>query len=154
MQGPFSTACQSFFTLELAQNPPCARCLQTFDLDWTYSAALYPCVAPFVSASCNHDTGCVLDCEQHSCGSCAGDEAEEQCTAYLLGGGGPPSKVCTTSSAANDCVNQAIDQGPASFCNPSLYYGGVGSPTFGAWLQGVGTYYCGLPSSDGGTGGD
>src|SRR5260370_2169714 len=68
--GAHGAGCQAFFAFEQTQKPACAACLQQFDYDFQELTGLFVCAAPFVSASCDHSTGCVSDCVSSSCAMC------------------------------------------------------------------------------------
>ena len=130
--GPASNGCLAFFAFEQANNPSCATCLAPFDVSFQEASGLFACAAPFVSAICDHSTGCASDCLVTSCGQCpagagAGcrnDVTQNQCSPYFQQSG---------------CAIQAIfGPGPAAFCNPQNY-----NNNYGRWLQGVGGHYCG-----------
>lgn len=104
--------------------------LSTFDYDFSELTGLLECVAPFVDASCNHDTACLVDCTDQSCAMCNGSAATSQCQNQVRSG------QCSSYYQGAQCIGPAFF-GPGSFCNPSQYQG-----NFGNWLQGVGKYYC------------
>ncbi len=132
-QGASTAACGSFFQYEYSNNNACATCLQAFDYDFSQQAGLFQCAASFVDATCNHETACLLDCTNQSCGACPDQTTNAQCTSQVTTG----SAQCSTFSQGTQCVTTALS-GSASVCNPSTYGG-----NFGSWLQGVGAQYCG-----------
>jgi hypothetical protein len=129
--GAHSAACDSFFSFEQSQNAACATCLSAFDYDFSELTGLTTCVAPFADASCNHITGCLVDCTDKSCAGCSGAGALQTCRNDV------PNTVCSTYYQGAQCIESAF-LGPGSFCNP-----GQGSGLFGDWLTQVGQYYCG-----------
>ena len=92
--------------------------------------SVFACVAPFVSNSCNRATGCAIDCQDTSCGTCP-DDQESQCLNEVR------RTQCQTFFQQSSCVTPAFF-GAGAFCNP-LVYGG----NYGAWLEAVGSRYCG-----------
>ncbi|MGD0674435.1 MAG: hypothetical protein ABSC94_03405 [Polyangiaceae bacterium] len=129
--GANAVPCSNFFELELNANEPCGICLQTFDFDFVTELGILPCVAPYVSATCNHAGACLADCLDESCYGCIDVASMADCDTQSLAG------MCSNYVQADACVTQALD-GPAALCNPTTYQG-----NFGAWLQGVGNRYCG-----------
>jgi hypothetical protein len=129
--GAHSAGCQSFFKFEQSQNAKCATCLGTFDYNFQELTGLFECVAPFVDATCNHDTACIVDCTDSSCAQCPGAGATAQCQNQVRTG------QCSGYYQGAQCIAQAF-AGPGAFCNPNQYQGNVGS-----WMAGVGKYYCG-----------
>jgi hypothetical protein len=130
--GAHTLACSSFFMFEQMQNPACARCLSSFNFDFTELKGILECVSPFVSSTCNHDIACVFDCATQTCQKCPDPPSTQQCEAQSVMAG------CATYSATlqtDNCLAQAV-LGGGSFC---FNQGG----NFGAWLQAVGTRYCG-----------
>lgn len=128
--GAHTNGCASFFAFEQQQRPACAACLRTFDSDFQEATGLFACVAPFVSQSCDHTTGCATDCDTKSCAMCDPGSVS-QCQATVRQG------QCGQFYQQAACVFPAF-MGAGSFCNPQNYGG-----NFGAWLQGVGGHYCG-----------
>jgi hypothetical protein len=128
--GAHSAACQAYFQFEQTQRPQCASCLSTFDYDFQEVVGLFECVSPFVSATCDHELGCGLDCEKQSCAQCLPADAS-QCQTDARNG------QCRPYFQQSQCAVQSFF-GPGAFCNPNNYGGNVG-----AWLQGVGGHYCG-----------
>jgi hypothetical protein len=124
-----SVACKSFFSFESTVNPSCAKCLTPFDVPFNEGTGIFECTSPFVDSACNHDTGCLTDCETTSCAQCPAGTAN-QCRNDVQ------NNQCSQYVNNINCVFNALF-GPASFCNPQNYSG------FGAWLQGVGGHYCG-----------
>lgn len=130
--GPSAGTCSAFFDFESKSNGACATCLQAFDADFAAQIGIRACVAPLVDASCNHNSACVVDCVTYSCYQCLDDASTAQCESQALSG------TCLAYTQADGCVTQALG-GPAALCNPTTYQG-----KFGAWLQAVGTRYCGM----------
>ena len=128
--GAHTTACTSF--LQNAVDSACGLCLQTFDFDFVEQVGTRTCVAPFVSATCNHNSACIADCVAESCYNCPDTPSTTQCETQA------PSGTCSTFSPADQCVTTAL-AGPAAVCSPAMYQG-----NFGAWLQAVGATYCGM----------
>jgi hypothetical protein len=128
--GAHSPGCSAFFAYEAARNPACGMCLSTFDYDFFELTGLFACLAPFVDASCNHDTACVVDCTDQSCAMCSGPAAISQCQNQVRGG------QCASYYQGAQCLGTALF-GQGSFCNPNRY-----QDDFGSWLAGVGKYYC------------
>jgi hypothetical protein len=124
--------CASFFNFEQMTNVACANCLQPFDFDFAGQAGIRSCVEPYVSAACNHNSACITDCLTVSCFACADQPSTDACDGQALAG------TCATYVQADACVTVALD-GPAALCNPATY-----QSNFGAWLQAVGTAYCGM----------
>jgi hypothetical protein len=131
--GANSTGCSSFFQVEMSSNPACANCLQPFDFDFDQNSGVLQCAAPFVDATCNHNSACLLDCANQSCGNCPDSTTTSTCLTQVSTGSGQ----CSTFYQGDQCVTTALG-GKASVCNPATYKG-----NFGAWLQGVGAQYCG-----------
>jgi len=128
--GAHSDACNSFFSFEKTSNPSCAACLTPFDYDFSELTGLTTCAAPFVDASCNHTTACLVDCTDKSCAQCVDSGALQDCQAAV------PNSVCAVYYAGAQCIENAF-VGPGSFCDPNQ-----GSGLFGDWLQQVGQNYC------------
>jgi hypothetical protein len=128
--GPTSTACMAFFAFEQAINPGCSSCLSPFDVAFTQLSGILRCAAPFVDASCNHTTGCILDCEAASCSQCPTTDVQT-CQSNVL------TNQCSSFVNGAGCVAPTLFAGAAAFCNPSNY------ANFGRWLQGVGGHFCG-----------
>lgn len=126
--GAHSTACDSFFAFEKANDPGCAACLGAFDFDFTELTGLAACVAPFTDAACDHVTACVVDCADQSCAQCTDPVALQQCQGQVLVG------ACAPYLADAQCVAGAF-LGAGSFCAPIQ--------GFGDWLSVVGQFYCG-----------
>lgn len=129
--GPDADACDSYFAFESSSNPACARCLQLFDVDFETQSGIRACAAPYVDATCNHNSGCIVDCLRESCFGCADDASTSQCDTQGLSG------TCAAYRQSDNCVTQALS-GAAALCNPTTYQG-----NFGAWLEAVGARYCG-----------
>jgi len=129
--GAYSTACTAFLQ-QSALNAGCGLCLEAFDWDFVEQVGTRTCVAPFLSATCNHNSACIADCVQESCYNCPDQSSTSQCEAQA------PSGTCSSFSQADQCVATAL-AGPGAVCNPAAYQG-----NFGAWLQAVGALYCGM----------
>ncbi len=128
--GADSAPCNEFFQQIAVIKPKCGSCLEPYHeplADWR---GVHVCVAPFVSSTCNGQTGCYEDCTTASCDTCSAGQKNQcesqvrssQCSSYL-----------TTSFS---CVLPAL-LGQGSFCNPLIYSG------YGEWLRAVGDHYCG-----------
>ena len=127
--GADTTGCTSFLaTLTSNGAQACALCLQPFVVPFSEGTGIFLCAAPFLPASCNQATGCYTGCETQACSDCpaSGVAGCEQAVA---------TGSCSTYAAAVTCIAQA-EGGTGAFCNPASY------PDFGAWLEGVGGYYC------------
>lgn len=118
-------SCGSAFGQLLNRNPSCYDCMLQFTGDDAYSR----CLAPFLSASCNHSFTCAAQCNQAACGTCS-DADQDACGNEVFGSGGD----CEDYLVGLYC-NQAAITGPAAFCQ---FNGDVGD-----WLLGVGNYFCG-----------
>ena len=123
--GPYATSC-----LALGANSPCSNCLAAFEYDFSAQIGVRECVAPYVSATCNHNSACLTDCLTQVCYHCA--DAMDACDVQAQSG------ACAAFTPADACVTQALN-GVGAVCNPNTYQG-----NFGAWLQAVGAKYCGL----------
>lgn len=131
--GAYSDDCEAFLNAEQQSDDACGNCLQTFDYDFVDQTGVRACVAPFVDATCNHNSACVAECVWQSCFNCTDLESTKACEAQ---GAITP---CAAYFQADQCVTQAL-AGPAGVCNPASY-----QQNFGAWLQAVGSAYCGQP---------
>jgi hypothetical protein len=120
----------TFFSFEQGNDMACANCLSPFDYDFVAQSGIRACVAPYLSATCNHNSACIADCTTEACQGCQGQAATEQCEAQSQTG------ACAVFISADQCVSQALS-GPAAVCNPTTYQG-----NFGSWLQAVGEKYC------------
>jgi hypothetical protein len=128
--GPNTPGCNQYFQFEQQFNPACGACLQPFDVPFNDATGIFACVAPFVDAQCDHETGCAIDCQTVSCeqcppggfAQCRNDVRQNQCGTYFQ---------------QSQCIGQALF-GAGAFCNPGNYQG-----NFGGWLQGVGGHFCG-----------
>jgi hypothetical protein len=127
--GASAVTCSNFFGGSI--NTACRNCLQPFDVDFVAQSGIRACVAPFVDATCNHNSACIADCTAESCYGCSDPTTTTQCETQAQSG------TCATYTQADQCVSTAL-AGPGSVCNPVTYQG-----SFGAWLQAVGTKYCG-----------
>ncbi len=136
---PYTTECFNFFNVEFQTNSACASCLQPFDYEFADGEGVYACVAPYVSAACDAATACAFDCESQSCGTCTDTPTYQACRNTVDG----PTGQCAKYQAGASCDASALS-GPAAFCNPSGY------ASYGAWLQAVGSHYCGLQNVDAG----
>ena len=128
--GPNTGPCVAAFQVLAATNAACATCLTPFDVPFNQLDGLYLCAAPFVNATCNHATGCAVDCADTSCSQCAAG-SETQCRTQVNGGGGQ----CRTFVQNTACVVPQL--GPGSLCSPGTYN------NFGGWLRAVGDHFCG-----------
>jgi len=126
-----SAACGTFTTFEYNSNLACSVCLQNFEYDFATQVGIRSCVAPYLDATCNHNNACIDDCVTQSCYNCADLASTITCDTAVQTG------VCSAYFQADACVTQALD-GAGAVCNPATYQG-----NFGAWLQAVGTLYCG-----------
>ncbi|MGA7120879.1 MAG: hypothetical protein WBY94_12320 [Polyangiaceae bacterium] len=127
--GPNSAACAAFATSEGNTNGPCAQCLQNFEVSFADETGILYCAAPYVDAACNHSSACLNDCLATTCYECADPVSLAQCQ----------TQAQTGACAAyfhDACIAQALN-GAGAVCNPASY------ATFGAWLQAVGSAYCG-----------
>ena len=126
--GPDVGTCIAAFQVLAATNPACSACIAPFNEPFNQGTGVYRCAAPFVSAACNHSTGCATDCQDVSCTQCpAGNE--DQCRTTVVAG------QCNVFSAQAACVAPAL--GPGALCNPATY------ASFGGWLRAVGDHFCG-----------
>ncbi len=124
-----STACQSFFASEPSIHASCATCLASFQYALTDGQGLFNCVSPFVSSTCDHNTGCVDDCLTTSCDQCPPTSVQACKNSVATG-------QCSSYITAAQCIATALF-GTATFCNPGTYGG-----NYGSWLAGVGKHYC------------
>ena len=124
--GAHTAGCQAYFAFENANNASCGSCLAQFDYDFVETRGIAKCVAPNVSATCNHNTGCAADCTTSSCTSCTSAN-ESACESQVRTG------QCLTYYTQSLCIATGLGSTPS--CNPA-------GKTFGAWLQGVGAHYC------------
>ncbi len=139
--GASTAACTNFFNFEYSQNYSCGSCLQQFDYDFVFQQGVFACIAPFVSTTCDQNTACAYSCATQSCGQCPDPTTYDQCIQSVQNG-----QCAVYETPATQCEKTAYGSGGA-FCDPAGYAG------FGAWLQGVGTYYCGGGPVDAGAGG-
>jgi hypothetical protein len=129
--GPNTTSCKNYFAF-LAQNAAaCGVCLGNFRSSFEDRSGINACVAGFVDDSCNRNSACAVDCGERSCNACGGQET--QCRTNVRTG------QCQAFELAASCVGTAL-AGPAVVCNPVTY-----GQDFGAWLEGVGAFYCNAP---------
>jgi len=124
-----SSACQLFFTDEAIINSTCATCLAPFQYALNAGQGIFNCVSPYVSSACDHDTGCIDDCETQSCSQCP-PTSVASCEASVASG------QCATYISGASCIGTALF-GTAAFCSPTTYAG-----NYGSWLAGVGAHYC------------
>lgn len=124
-----SASCQLFFQTEPQINAACAKCLTPFESSLPDGTGIFNCVSPFVTSNCNHDTGCIGDCETTSCDQCP-PTSTQQCRTQVAQG------QCQTFIQGATCIGNALF-GSASFCNPQQYQG-----NYGSWLAAVGAHYC------------
>lgn len=122
---PPGPGCGQVFQQLLSSNPPCYDCL----LQFTTESAYTRCLAPFLTADCNHALTCAVGCSNTSCGQC-GPGQEDACQQQVFASGG----ACTPWVNGYYCAQAALS-GPAAFCE---FPGSTGQ-----WMQAVGTYYCG-----------
>jgi hypothetical protein len=124
---PGANACNAGVLNQFAlMRPACFDCVQQF----LYEGAVAKCLAPFLNQNCNHELTCFTSCTAQVCGKCpAADRTSCQNTAAA------PSGACGEDISGAFCA-QAAYGGPGTFCDPSRY------SDIGAWLQGVGAYYC------------
>ncbi len=128
--GAHTMACSSF--LQGTVDASCSACLQAFDFDFVEQVGVRSCVAPFVDATCNHNSACIADCVAQSCYDCPDVTSTTQCETQA------PSTACAAFSQTDLCVTTAL-AGSAAVCSPTVYQG-----KFGPWLQAVGAKYCGM----------
>jgi hypothetical protein len=129
-QGWSTSSCQTY--LMAHSQTSCWGCLGSFGYDFEIQTGVFNCLAPYVDATCNHYMSCDADCVSTSCLLCADATKTSQCIATAESGAS-----CSPWVQAAQCIQQAY-AGSGSFCNPANY------ADFGAWLQGVGTKYCGM----------
>ena len=133
MSGPDTGTCVAAFAVLAGQNPACAACITPFDEPFNQLRGIYRCVAPFVTNTCNHSTGCAVECQDTSCSQCPAG-SEDQCRNQVNNGG-----QCATFVAQTACVGPAV--GPGNLCSPITY--GAPPNNFGPWLRAVGDHFCG-----------
>jgi hypothetical protein len=129
--GADSASCDAYFAFLDAVKPGCSACLDPFHVTFAAASGIYTCLQPFVSASCNHSTGCAIDCSDVSCTQCPAG-AEAQCENNVRSANGQ----CRSYYQQTSCIATGLFTSGA-FCNPTSYNG-----NYGAWLQGVGGHYC------------
>ena len=127
--GEGSAPCQSFISIEPGINAACATCLTPFYYALNDGTGIFNCVSPYVSSTCNHNTGCIDDCENQSCDKCPSGSVQSCLTSVQ-------TSQCATYWSKAGCVATALF-GAANFCSPTTYGG-----NYGAWLAGVGGHYC------------
>lgn len=125
--GAETAECQDFFDGEFGSNGNCANCLEQFDIDFVDLSGIYLCAAPFLSNTCNGETGCANDCASTVCETCSGDQTTCENTAIA-------GECNPLVQPANDCI--AASAQATAQCAQASY------PNFGAWLAGVGKAYC------------
>jgi hypothetical protein len=128
--GPNTGTCVAAFQVLAATNAACAACLTPFDEPFQQLRGIYRCAAPFVSAACNRNTGCAVDCQDTSCNQCAAGSMT-QCRNQVNNGAGQ----CNPFVQQTTCVLPEV--GPGDLCSPGTYN------NFGGWLRAVGDHYCG-----------
>jgi hypothetical protein len=133
--GATSPACSNFFNVEYQQNGACASCLQPFDYELADLEGVFACIAPWVTAVCNQSTACDYDCRTESCASCPDSATYDQCRTTVDGANGQ----CASYSLPAERCEAAAFAGAGAICDPSRY-----GNDYGAWLQAVGTRYCGM----------
>ncbi len=121
-----NSACGDAFQTLLGSDPGCYDCLIQFATE----AAYVRCLAPFLSAACNHSLSCAVECSNTSCNACPANQ-EEQCRDGLFAQGG----ACRAYINGYYCAEAALS-GPAQFCK-------FDGTDVGAWIQAVGSHYCG-----------
>ena len=120
------TKCTAEIQSLVMSNPGCFDCMQQFLFD----GAVVRCLAPFLSATCNHDLSCSTDCTNTACGQCAAaDQGTCDKDAFQSGG------ECQAYVSGTFCA-QAAFSGPGAFCNLAA------DSSIGVWLETVGAYYC------------
>ena len=129
--GAFTAPCQAFLSSEALSNAACATCLQGFDFDFVDQTGILFCAAPYVDATCNHNSACVEDCLTSTCFGCSDRATTDQCETAAETG------TCAAYVQADDCAAQALT-GVAALCNAATY-----QSNFAGWLQAVGAAYCG-----------
>jgi hypothetical protein len=122
---PPGPACGQAYQDLFAQNPACFDCLLQFSSDSAYAR----CLAPFLTAACNHDLTCALFCGNTSCDACLPTQ-QESCRERVFSAAGQ----CAPWVNGYFCAQAALS-GPGAFCD----FGG--DP--GQWIRAVGQYYCG-----------
>ncbi len=110
----------------LGTNPGCFGCLQQF----LYDGAEAKCLAPFLNPTCNHELTCYTGCLSTACGRCT-DANRGSCEATVTSAGG----ACYSVLSGEYCADAAFS-GPGAFCELAKF------ADVGAWLRGVGAYYC------------
>ncbi|MEO8876634.1 MAG: hypothetical protein ABI461_13670 [Polyangiaceae bacterium] len=128
--GPHGPGCTTFLAFEKANNSSCGTCLAQFDYTFLEAQGLYTCVEPFVSSTCNHNTGCAADCTTQSCDTCS-TANEANCESQVRTG------QCVGFFGQSLCALAGFGGGGA-VCNPTGYT----NRDYGLWLQGVGAHYC------------
>jgi hypothetical protein len=122
---PPGASCGQWLQSLMASNPKCYDCLLQFTMD----AAYVRCLAPYLTASCNHDLTCAVFCSNDSCGQCPPSQ-EDACQQQLFEANGQ----CSAWVSGYYCAQAAVN-GPAAFCE-------FGNDV-GQWIAGVGAHYCG-----------
>ncbi len=117
--------CGSAFQDLFQTNPGCYDCM----LQFATQGAYVRCLAPFLSAECNHDLSCATDCSNSTCGDCSpGDQDACEEEAFQAGG------ECRDFVNGYYCL-EAATQGPGG--DVCQFNGDLGQ-----WLAQVGNYYC------------
>ena len=120
---PTPPSCGLWYQQLKGTNPGCYTCL----LPFTGPMAFGSCLAPFLTAGCNHDLACSLDCQQVACAQCD-DATKQACQDGVWSG------TCAGYTQGLWCAQTAL-QGQGAFCQPTGDYG--------AWIYAVGNHYCG-----------
>lgn len=129
--GADTGTCEAALQVLAATNPACSACLSPFAVPFGRLTGLYRCAAPFVSGTCNHSTGCAVECRETSCVGCV-PGSEDECVTSVSGAGGQ----CNTLVQQTACIVPAI--GVGDLCGPGTY-----ANNFGRWLRAVGDHFCG-----------
>ncbi len=110
----------------LVQNAACQSCL----LQFTGNDAYARCLAPYLTASCNHELTCAVECSDAVCGQCATSQ-KKACSDALYSSG----EACAPFTAGVWCASAALG-GPGAFCDYPK------NQDAGQWLRTVGEHYC------------
>jgi hypothetical protein len=121
-----AAGCSASFQKLLATNPPCYGCLSQFFGTGAYAR----CLAPYLTASCNHALTCASACQTATCDGCPAAGAKA-CDSAVFDQGGE----CTPWIYGYFCAQAAIG-GPGAFCDFSKVNDA------GIWLEIVGQHYC------------
>jgi hypothetical protein len=125
--GAETAECQNFFDGEFSSNPNCANCLEQFDIDFIDLTGIYSCAYPFLNPACEGSESCANDCANTVCETCSSDQTA--CENAAIAG-----ECSSFVNAANACI--AGSSQATTLCAQNSY------PNFGAWLAGVGKFYC------------